>query len=91
MSKRAHRLQRTDQIPLDDGRPIVVRALEGLDDRRRNPKQIEPDRAAMRNGVEHGGMVERRAEALITRGSGGRKRSGPAGRHRSGRDLSKRR
>jgi hypothetical protein len=91
MTKRAHRPQRAEQFDEQHERPLVVRQLEGLEDRRRNPKDLSPDTAAIRNGIEHGGVQESRAEALSVRGAGGRKRSGPAGRHRTGRDLSKRR
>ena len=69
---------------------MVVRPLEHLD-RMHNPDDIDPDTAAMRNGMAHGGMIESRAGSLATRGGGGRKRSGPFGRYRTGRDLSKKR
>jgi hypothetical protein len=91
MPNRNHRPQKAEQIALEDTRPLVVNPLEGLDDRLRNPKDIEPDTAAMRNGIEHGGVQENRADTLVLRGNGGRKRSGAFGRHRAGRDLSKRR
>jgi hypothetical protein len=89
MAKRNHRLQRTDQV-VDDEKLVVVNPLPVLD-RLHNPRDIEPDTAAMRNGMEHGGMLETRAGALATRGSGGRKRSGAFGRYRTGRDISKKR
>jgi len=91
MTKRAHRPQKAEEVQDDDLRPMVVRPLEHLDDRRRNPKDIEVDAVAMAAGVAHGGTIENRAEALATRGSGGRKRSGAFGRYRSGRDISKKR
>ena len=91
MSKRSHRPQKSDEVSLEDTRPVVVRPLVRLDDRVHNPKDIEVDQAAVRAGVSHGGMVEGHAEARTARGSGGRKRSGAFGRSRSGRDLSKRR
>ena len=89
MTKRNHRAQKSELIPDEDTRPVVVNNLEGLDDRRRNPKDIEPDEAAMANGMAHGGTQDNRAEALATRGGGGRKRSGAFGRYRVGRDISK--
>ncbi|CAN5151535.1 hypothetical protein BH11MYX1_BH11MYX1_04050 [soil metagenome] len=70
-------------------RPLVVVPLMNLDDRRHNPKDIDVDEAAIANGIEHGGNVESRAEALAARGSGGRKRSGAFGHSRAGRDISK--
>lgn len=91
MTKRAHRPQKAEETREDDIRPLVVKPLEHLDDRRHNPKDIEVDEAAIAAGVEHGGTIESRAEALATRGSGGRKRSGAFGRYRSGRDISKKR
>lgn len=91
ISKRAHRPQKTDQISTEDTRPLVVKPLENLEDRVHNPKDIEVDEAAVRNGVEHGGVTESAAEARAARGTGGRKRSGAFGRHRVGRDISKRR
>jgi hypothetical protein len=91
MTKRPQRTQKADQIGSEDTRPLVVRPLENIEDRVHNPKDIEVDTAAMRNGVEHGGMMESHAEARATRGTGGRKRSGAFGRHRVGRDISKRR
>jgi hypothetical protein len=89
MTKRNHRAQKSDLIPDQDTRAVVVNKLEGLDDRRHNPKDIEPDEAAIANGIAHGGTQDNRAETLATRGSGGRKRSGAFGRYRVGRDLSK--
>lgn len=89
MPDRNHRPQKADQIDLDE-KPVVVKPLEQLD-RVHNPDDIDPDLAAMRNGMEHGGTIETRAEARITRGSGGRKRSGAYGRYRPGRDISKKR
>jgi hypothetical protein len=91
MAKRSHRTQTTELVPDDDLRPLVVKPLEGLDDRRRNPRDIDPDLAAMRNGITHGGTIDNRAAALAPRGAGGRKRSGAYGRSRPGRDISKRR
>jgi hypothetical protein len=91
MTKRAHRPQKAEETLGDDARPMVVRPLENLDDRRHNPKDIEVDAAAIAAGIEHGGTIESRAEALALRGSGGRKRSGAFGRYRSGRDISKKR
>jgi len=89
MTTRAHRPQKAETLH-DDEKPLVVRPLEQLD-RLHNPKDLEIDEAAIRNGVEHGGTIESRAEALATRGSGGRKRSGAFGRSRAGRDISKKR
>jgi len=91
MSNRTQRPQKAAQRVPDDIRPVVVRPLADPDDRLHNPKDIEVDTAAIRNGVEHGGTTESHAEARAPRGSGGRKRSGPSGRHRAGRDISKRR
>jgi hypothetical protein len=91
MTKRPQRRQQADQVIPDDTRPLVVKPLERLGDRVHNPKDIDVDAAAMRNGVEHGGTTESHAEMRAARGSGGRKRSGAVGRHRAGRDLSKRR
>jgi hypothetical protein len=92
MPKRAHRAQKTDVIGPDDLHPpVVVRPLPDVDDRLHNPRDIEVDQAAIRAGTEHGGMQETRAQALSERGTGGRKRSGPFGRHQTGRDLTKRR
>jgi hypothetical protein len=91
MSIRTHRPQKTDQRVPDDTRPLIVRPLANPDDRLHNPKDIEVDTAAIRNGTEHGGTTESHAETRAPRGSGGRKRSGPSGRHRAGRDISKRR
>ena len=91
MSNRSHRAQKSDKVSLEDTKPLIVRPLENLDDRRHNPKDIEVDEAAIRAGMSHGGTVESAAEARVARGSGGRKRSGAFGRHRVGRDISKRR
>jgi hypothetical protein len=91
MAHRNHRPQKTDEVSPDDLKPVVVRPLENLDDRVHNPKDIEVDAAAIRNGMEHGGTAENRAETRTARGSGGRKRSGAFGRHRAGRDISKHR
>lgn len=91
MSNRSHRPQKADLASPDDTKPLVVRPLENLDDRKNNPKDIEVDEAAIRNGVEHGGNIESHAEALAVRGAGGRKRSGAVGRSRPGRDISKKR
>jgi hypothetical protein len=89
MSQRAHRPQKAEEVTNDETLPLVVRPLENLDDRMKNPKDIEVDEAAIRNGIAHGGTIENRAESLAARGSGGRKRSGAFGRSRSGRDISK--
>jgi hypothetical protein len=83
MAKRSHRTQTTDLVQDEDRRPLVVRPLEGLDDRRRNPKDLEPDRAAMRAGITHGGTQAKRAAALAARGTGARKHSGTRGRSRT--------
>jgi hypothetical protein len=91
MTKRAHRPQKAEETLGDDPRPMVVSPLVNIDDRRHNPKDIEVDSAAIAAGIEHGGTIENRAEALAMRGSGGRKRSGAFGRYRSGRDISKKR
>lgn len=91
MPNRNQRSQKAAEIEREDTRPLIVNPLSGLDDRKRNPKDIEPDTAAMRNGVEHGGVQESRVETLGARGSGGRKRSGASGRHRVGRATSRRR
>lgn len=88
--KRGHRPQATELTSDDDARPLVVRPLVQTD-RAHNPDDITVDDAAIAAGVTHGGTVERRAEALQVRGSGGRKRSGARGRHRTGRDNSKKR
>jgi hypothetical protein len=89
-SKRNHRPQKAEQIDLTDTRSVNIAPIS-TDDRRRNPKDLDIDEAAIRNGVEHGGTQSGRAEQLATRGTGGRKRSGAFGRHRVGRDVSKRR
>lgn len=91
MSNRSHRPQKAELAEPDDLKPLVVKPLENLDDRRNNPKDIEVDEAAIRNGVEHGGTIESHAESLAARGTGGRKRSGAFGRYRAGRDISKKR
>jgi len=91
MPNRNHRPQKAAQIANEDTRPLIVNPLKGLDDRQRNPKDIEPDTAAMRNGVEYGGVQESRVDSLGVRGSGGRKRSVATGRHRVGRATSNRR
>jgi hypothetical protein len=90
MSNRNHRPQLSDQVSLEDTKPLVVRPLENLD-RVHNPKDIEVDAAAVRNGTAHGGNLETHAEVRSERGGGGRKRSGAFGHHRSGRDISKKR
>jgi hypothetical protein len=90
-TKRAHRPQKDDLIPLDDLKPLEVRPLEHLDERMHNPKDLEVDAAAMRQKPEHGGMTESHAEVRAARGTGGRKRSGAFGRSRAGRDISKKR
>ena len=89
MPKRAQRSQASSTTE-DDLRPLVVRPLVQTD-RIHNPDDIEVDEAAIAAGVQHGGTVESRAESLRVRGKGGRKRSGARGRHRRGRDLSKKR
>ena len=91
MPNRNHLPQVTDQIAGEDTQPLVVHPATGLDNRMTNPKDLEVDTAAISHGISHGGMQENRAEALNARGSGGRKRSGPFGRHRVGRDNSKQR
>jgi hypothetical protein len=91
MAKHTQRTQKAGQVDIEDTRPVVVRPLENVEDRVHNPKDIDVDAAAMRNGVEHGGTMESHAETRAARGSGGRKRSGAFGRHRVGRDISKRR
>jgi hypothetical protein len=91
MSNRTHRTQKTDQVSSDDMKPMVVRPLANVGDRVHNPKDIDVDTAAIRNGTEHGGTLESHAATRATRGTGGRKRSGAFGRHRAGRDTSKRR
>ena len=91
MTKRNHRLQKAEETLGEDTRPMVVNPLENLDDRRHNPKDIEVDSAAIAAGIEHGGTIQNRAEALAMRGSGGRKRSGSRLRYRAGRDISKKR
>jgi hypothetical protein len=92
MAKRNHRPQKSEQEHPDaDERPVVVRPHPHLDDPMRNPKQLEPDEAAMRNGVEHGGDMSN-AEYLETRGTGGRKRlqNGPwSNKGHAGADHSK--
>jgi hypothetical protein len=90
-TKRVHRPQKADEVSLEDTKPVNVRPFANADDRLHNPKDIEVDEAAIRAGMEHGGTIESAAEARAVRGSGGRKRSGPFGRHRVGRDISKRR
>jgi len=89
MAQRTHRTQKIDEIPLDDLKPLIIRPLENLEDRVHNPKDIEVDTAAIRNGMEHGGMTENHVEAQSARGAGGRKRSRGIGRSRAGRDLTK--
>jgi hypothetical protein len=91
MSNRTHRTQKTDLVSPDDRKPMVVRPLVNIEDRVHNPKDIDVDTAAIRNGTEHGGTIESHAATRATRGSGGRKRSGGLGRPRAGRDASKRR
>ncbi len=91
MTTRAHRPQKGEFEELEDTRPLVVAPLGNLDDRKTNPKDIEVDEAAIRNGVEHGGTIENRAAARSVRGAGGRKRAGAVGRSRAGRDISKKR
>lgn len=90
-TKRAHRAQKTDEVSLDDPRPVNVQPFAHADDRLHNPKDIEVDAAAIAAGTAHGGTIESHAEARAVRGTGGRKRSGAFGRHRVGRDISKRR
>jgi hypothetical protein len=88
--KRGRRPQANEPIAADDTRPLVVRPLVQTDPAH-NPDDITVDVAAIAAGIQHGGSIERRAEALQVRGSGGRKRSGAYGRHRGGRDNSKKR
>jgi hypothetical protein len=89
MPKRAQRSQASNTTD-DDQRPLVVRPLVQTD-RMHNPDDIEVDEAAIAAGVQHGGTIETRAESLSVRGKSGRKRSGARGRHRPGRDITKRR
>ena len=91
MPKRTHRPQKADQIDVSDTRPLEPGPVADRDDRLNNPKDLDPEVAVEHNHIDHGGMIESRAEALTERGSGGRKRSGPFGRYRAGRDLSKKR
>jgi hypothetical protein len=88
--KRARRPQANELTAAEDTRPLVVRPLVQTDPVH-NPDDITVDAAAIAAGVQHGGTTEGRAEALQVRGSGGRKRSGAYGRHRGGRDNSKKR
>ena len=88
--KRQHRPQPRELTTEDDLRPLVVRPLVQTD-RKHNPDDIEVDMAAIAAGVEHGGTIETRAQALRVRGEGGRKRSGARIRYRSGRGASKKR
>jgi hypothetical protein len=90
MPNRNHRPQKSDQVSLADTKPLVVNPLVNVD-RIHNPKDIDVDTAAVNNGTEHGGMTESHAATRTERGTGGRKRSGAFGHHRSGRDLSKKR
>jgi hypothetical protein len=90
MPKRGHRPQASNTVTDEDLRPLVVRPLVQTD-RMHNPDDIEVDEAAIAAGVQHGGTVETRAAVLQVRGQGGQKRSGPHGRHRRGRDISKKR
>lgn len=88
-----HRPQKAEEIDLDDSKPVDVKPLPELD-RLHNPKDIEVDRAAIEHGIEHGGTLETRAEALATRGRGGRKRSrnsSASNKGHAGRDISKKR
>jgi hypothetical protein len=87
--KRGHREQ-ASELTSDDVRPLVIRPLVQTD-RLHNPDDISVDEAAIAAGVQHGGTLETRREALQVRGSGGQKRSGPHSKHRSGRDISKKR
>jgi len=88
--KRGHRQQASELTSDDDLRPLVVRPLPATD-RLHNPDDITVDEVAIAAGVQHGGTTQSRAEVLQIRGTGGRKRSGPRGRHRSGRDITKKR
>jgi hypothetical protein len=74
MPPRARRPQASDATTDDDLRPLVVRPLVQTD-RVHNADDIEVDEAAIEGGIEHGGSIERRAEARGVRGSGGRKRT----------------
>ncbi len=91
MPNRNHRPQKTDEVTLEDTQPLVTHPATGPNQRLTNPKDLEVDQAAIDHGITHGGMQENRAASLDARGTGGRKRSGPFGRHRVGQDLSKRR
>jgi hypothetical protein len=92
MAKHPERPQKNARLDEpEDTKQLDVKPLTSIGDRIHNPRDLEPDVAAMRNGVEHGGTIETRAEALSVRGSGGRKRSWARGRYKAGRDLSKRR
>ncbi len=75
MPPRARRPQASDATTDDDTRrPLVVRPLVQTD-RVHNASDIDVDEAAIAAGIEHGGSIERRAERLSVRGSGGRKRT----------------
>ena len=76
IAKHPERLQKDARLDQpEDVQQLDVPPLTNLDDRINNPDDIEPDEAAMRNGPEHGGTIERRAAYLSVRGTGGRKRS----------------
>src|SRR6185503_623032 len=62
MANRNHRPQKTDRVLIDD-KIIVVRPLPYLD-RMHNRRDVDPDLAAMRAGMAHGGTIESRAGAL---------------------------
>jgi len=82
MTKRLHRPQITDQIDVREARPLVVARLVDLQQRIRNPYDIEPDEVAIANGPEHGGTLESRVQALHVRGGGERKHLRKIGRRR---------
>ncbi|MFT3699240.1 MAG: hypothetical protein QM831_39195 [Kofleriaceae bacterium] len=88
-----HRPQKAEEIDLDDTKPLDIKPLQNLD-RMNNPKDIDVDEEAISHGIEHGGTIETRAESLMTRGRGGRKRSqnsAASNKGHAGRDISKKR
>lgn len=91
MTKRVHRPQKSELVIDDAERPLPV-ASPHPDDRLHNPKDLDPPAPGFTGGMEHGGTIESRAEALQTRGDGGRKRAragAPSNKGRPGRDISK--
>ena len=80
MPNRNHRVQKSELVDAEDTRPLVVTPLTNLDDRINNPKDIEPDEAAMAQGVEHSNNLETHAETRNERGGGGRKARGDVSR-----------